>query len=178
MFQHLKCTIFEIYKNIDLEYMITSARHSKSFFFFFCWPLWCRHTLHNKCYRKPLTILHYYDNIQIIMTGCRRHKHSRRRILIEKKIHLWILCFVFYLFSDINDCMHYPCQNDGNCTDGVNQFRCQCEPGFSGISCEISKYLNTPSRQSGYQRQTHPRRWQITTSLNIECKRGVIYTKR
>ena len=47
-----------------------------------------------------------------------------------------------YLFSDVDDCALSPCQNGGICTDGVNQFTCQCEPGFSGINCEISKYVN------------------------------------
>ena len=50
--------------------------------------------------------------------------------------------FVFYLFLDINDCSRNPCQNGGSCIDGVNQFTCQCKPGFLGINCEISKYKN------------------------------------
>ena len=62
-------------------------------------------------------------------------------MFIEKIIH------VFDLFSDIDDCALNPCQNGGSCTDGVNQFTCQCEPGFSGINCEISKYLSKPTRQ-------------------------------
>ena len=51
------------------------------------------------------------------------------------------------LFSDIDDCANSPCQNGGSCTDGVNQFTCQCVPGFSGTNCEISKYENASSRQ-------------------------------
>ena len=52
------------------------------------------------------------------------------------------------MFSDIDDCAPSPCHNGGNCTDGVNQFTCQCVPGFSGINCETSKYLNKPTRQT------------------------------
>ena len=38
------------------------------------------------------------------------------------------------MFGDIDDCALSPCQNGGSFTDGVNQFKCQCEPGFSGIT--------------------------------------------
>ena len=58
---------------------------------------------------------------------------------------------MFYLFSDIDDCSPSPCQNGGSCVDGVNQFTCDCVTGFSGINCEISKYLtclNIPTRQT------------------------------
>ena len=46
---------------------------------------------------------------------------------------------MFYLFEDIDDCANSPCQNGGSCTDGVNQFTCQCVTGFTGTNCEISK---------------------------------------
>ena len=57
-----------------------------------------------------------------------------------KKILLWTQCFAVFWFSDIDDCANSPCQNGGSCTDGVNQFTCQCVPGFTGTNCEISKY--------------------------------------
>ena len=79
------------------------------------------------------------------MTG----KLSQIRILIDKKIYTM---FVFDLLSDFDDCSSSPCKNGGTCIDGVNQFTCQCKRGFSGVNCEdrISKYLNTPTRQSCY----------------------------
>ena len=43
----------------------------------------------------------------------------------------------FYL--DINDCSSNPCQNGGQCQDGVASFKCKCRTGFQGTRCEISK---------------------------------------
>ena len=39
---------------------------------------------------------------------------------------------------DINECISNPCQNGGNCTDGVNGYTCTCELGYEGLSCETS----------------------------------------
>ncbi|XP_036374730.1 sushi, nidogen and EGF-like domain-containing protein 1 [Megalops cyprinoides] len=37
---------------------------------------------------------------------------------------------------DVNECMSYPCQNGGTCTDLTNSFSCQCMPGYTGLLCE------------------------------------------
>jgi len=42
--------------------------------------------------------------------------------------------------SVIDDCNPNPCENGGNCTDGVNTFTCDCEEDFTGMRCEGSKY--------------------------------------
>ena len=39
---------------------------------------------------------------------------------------------------DIDECLSNPCQYNGNCTDKVNGYSCQCVPGISGDSCEIN----------------------------------------
>ena len=36
---------------------------------------------------------------------------------------------LLYFNSDIDDCAERPCQNGGNCTDEVNDFRCDCVAG-------------------------------------------------
>lgn len=37
---------------------------------------------------------------------------------------------------EIDECQSDPCQNGGQCTDLVNQYRCQCPVGFHGSNCE------------------------------------------
>ena len=53
------------------------------------------------------------------------------------------------MIADIDDCVLSPCQNDGICTNGVNEFTCQCVPGFSRINCKTSKDLNTQQDKTG-----------------------------
>ena len=43
--------------------------------------------------------------------------------------------------EDIDDCLEHmeKCLNGAVCEDLVNGFKCRCAPGFSGISCQLSK---------------------------------------
>lgn len=43
------------------------------------------------------------------------------------------------MHTDIDDCLPNPCQNNGTCTDFVNEFQCTCVAGFNGTNCESSK---------------------------------------
>ena len=44
---------------------------------------------------------------------------------------------LYFHISVVDNCDPNPCQNDGNCTDGVNSFTCDCVDGFSGDNCEV-----------------------------------------
>ena len=38
--------------------------------------------------------------------------------------------------TDFDDCKSQPCQNDGECKDQVNSFKCICKEGYTGPECE------------------------------------------
>ncbi|KAM9846433.1 coagulation factor IX-like [Aulostomus maculatus] len=40
-------------------------------------------------------------------------------------------------YSDGDQCKPPPCQNDGECQDGVGSYVCWCKPNFGGKNCEI-----------------------------------------
>ena len=56
---------------------------------------------------------------------------SCKRLLVN-------ITFLNYI-SDIDNCAEQPCQNGGNCTDEVNDFRCDCVAGFTGKNCSIGE---------------------------------------
>ena len=41
--------------------------------------------------------------------------------------------------EEIDECRSRPCQNGGICTDRVAEYRCHCQPGYSGKQCEVSE---------------------------------------
>ncbi len=43
------------------------------------------------------------------------------------------------MFSDIDECASNPCENGGTCVDDINQYTCNCDPGWTGVHCETSK---------------------------------------
>ena len=51
------------------------------------------------------------------------------------------MCSSWYS-SDIDDCYPSPCENNGTCIDGVNNYKCACVPGFEGKNCSIGKLSN------------------------------------
>lgn len=38
--------------------------------------------------------------------------------------------------TNIDECLSAPCQNGGQCVDGVNSFNCECGEAFMGEFCE------------------------------------------
>lgn len=41
---------------------------------------------------------------------------------------------------DINECESQPCQNNGTCTDMINDYHCNCTDGFDGKTCTNSEF--------------------------------------
>lgn len=48
-------------------------------------------------------------------------------------------CLTILNFSDVDECLSIPCQNNATCTDMIDGYNCTCTSGFKGESCEISK---------------------------------------
>ena len=44
---------------------------------------------------------------------------------------------------DIDECASSPCQNGGTCNDQINSYTCDCNPGYSGGSCEEGNILKS-----------------------------------
>ena len=47
----------------------------------------------------------------------------------------------YHLFSsqDIDECESNPCKNGAKCENLENAFKCNCKPGWTGLTCEQGK---------------------------------------
>ena len=43
---------------------------------------------------------------------------------------------------DIDECQSSPCENGGQCLDGINSYSCTCQSGYEGIQCEGKYFTN------------------------------------
>jgi len=48
---------------------------------------------------------------------------------------LFCSCYIL----DIDECAGDPCENEGTCVDGVNEYVCQCKLGYNGTNCTTGK---------------------------------------
>ena len=48
---------------------------------------------------------------------------------------------MIFIIADHDDCLPDPCQNGAICQDQINDYTCECSPGWEGKNCEISNYL-------------------------------------
>lgn len=57
-------------------------------------------------------------------------------------IHIMIVVWYFALFTwsidIIDECASSPCIH-GNCSNEYLHYMCTCEPGYTGVNCEIGK---------------------------------------
>ena len=56
------------------------------------------------------------------------------------------ICSDFFSFpstltSEINECVSEPCKNGAYCLNEVNKFECECVVGYTGVQCDLGKYI-------------------------------------
>ena len=62
-----------------------------------------------------------------------------------------IRCVIIWIFlADIDECNSDPCVN-GNCTDDVNMYTCECFDGYDGDQCESNTTNTAKQRISIYE---------------------------
>lgn len=44
--------------------------------------------------------------------------------------------------AEIDECRSQPCLNGGQCKDRIAEFLCVCEPGYTGLHCELGKRMH------------------------------------
>ena len=49
---------------------------------------------------------------------------------------------LFVLFLDYAGCQSNPCENNGTCTDDVNNYQCECIEGYTGVNCETGEIVD------------------------------------
>ena len=63
---------------------------------------------------------------------------SRCVLKISYTLNAIIVCL------DIDDCSPNPCANGGTCADMINDYNCNCAPGFTGKNCTVGKLTLFP----------------------------------
>ena len=56
-------------------------------------------------------------------------------------IYFYFLSILAFINADINECEGKNCSDNGFCQDGINNYTCTCDAGYTGKDCEISKHL-------------------------------------
>ena len=46
--------------------------------------------------------------------------------------------YSFSRYTDIDECVTFPCLNLGTCVDRIDGYTCYCMDGYTGHSCETS----------------------------------------
>ena len=80
-----------------------------------------------------MTVCSYnFVKFTVIKPNCQ--KHSEYVFASGKNAMYPSLLYATLLLIQVNidECELEPCQNNGNCTDKINDYDCKCEPGFQG----------------------------------------------
>ena len=55
--------------------------------------------------------------------------------------HMCVCVYIYiYIISEIDVCESNPCKYSVNCTQDGGKYICHCEPGYTGLNCDIGQY--------------------------------------
>ena len=61
-----------------------------------------------------------------------QYKHRRDQF----QVRTTVFHRTAYIVSDVDECSSNPCENGATCSDGINEYNCQCAAGYMGANCE------------------------------------------
>ncbi|XP_019638162.1 PREDICTED: cartilage oligomeric matrix protein-like, partial [Branchiostoma belcheri] len=69
--------------------------------------------------------------------------------------------------TDIDECASNPCRNSGTCQNLINEYRCDCKPGWTGVNCQtdINECASNPCRHGGTCQD-------LTNGYRCDCRPG------
>ena len=79
----------------------------------------------------------YCSNFERLTVELNRLIYMYMYMYMQVPIPIHVLYLLFT--EEIDECASNPCANDGNCTDVVNGYTCDCVAGYTGSMCEVSK---------------------------------------
>ena len=50
--------------------------------------------------------------------------------------------FIYFIFSDVNECLNNPCMNGATCVNTRGDFQCLCPPQWTGKICSGGNCCN------------------------------------
>ncbi|XP_015726542.1 sushi, nidogen and EGF-like domain-containing protein 1 isoform X3 [Coturnix japonica] len=74
--------------------------------------------------------------------------------------------------DEIDECRSQPCLNGGQCKDRIAEFLCVCEPGYTGLHCEleVDECQSEPCKNGGTCRD-------LLSSFACSCPEGFVGTQ-
>lgn len=82
------------------------------------------------------TFCKQYSSLKMLKVKLNVFKSFLFDLILKKP---FVFCEFYSL--DIDECAAHPCQNNGTCTDLINDYQCHCIDGFNGTNCMNSKLV-------------------------------------
>lgn len=63
---------------------------------------------------------------------------SRWKSIQNVWVSVWYMCVGAQCTEDVDECKKSPCQNGAHCVNTVGSYRCECQPGYTGVNCQTN----------------------------------------